>query len=132
MGLYTYYNVNNEGEKKDFFFHMKDSKPDLIKENNIEWKRDWSSIRVQGRVDGNWNPNSEENWLDQTKKRKGSMADLWSQSAELSEKRTKERGYEDPKVKTYKENWSKQRRGKQCPDGVFIQNKDKSEQILEI
>lgn len=43
------------------------------------------------------------------------MGDLWDRSQELSEKRKKLYGGEDPVKKKYYDNWSKKRKGKVHP-----------------
>lgn len=57
---------------------------------------------------------SQKDFCEYTKKKKGSVGDLWDQSAELSEKRRKIYG-KDPVKDKYFKDWSKKRKGKIHP-----------------
>ena len=78
MGLYIFEN-NITHEVKDFFFHMNDEK-------KVDgWTRLYTIPTAS--IDTKINPNSANSFIDQTRKKNYSIGDLWSKSAELSEKR---------------------------------------------
>ena len=66
-------------EVKEFFFHMNDEK--IV--------RGWTRILTvpNTSIDTQINPNSSSDFINNTKGKNYSIGDLWSKSAELSEKR---------------------------------------------
>ena len=116
MPIYQYYNVANEDEKRDFIFSMKDDKPEVLEADGIQWKRDWSSIRVQAKIDGKLSCWAINKWTEKTGRMKGKMGDLMDLSAELSERRAHETGGVDPVKEKVFENYAKTHRGHKHPD----------------
>ena len=84
-----------------------------VDEKGVEWKRVFlsSQLKTESSID-HWNSND---FVEKTRYSKGSYGDMLDRSAELSEKRAKDYGGEDPLKKKYFENYSKQRKGAKHP-----------------
>lgn len=109
------------GEVKEIFQHMNDDHS--YSENGETWRRIF--INPQAAIDTKWNHNDPKDFARKSGSKKGTIGDLWSKSAELSEKRKKERGVDPVKEKMYKD-YSKSRNGTQHPD----RRKEKLNEIL--
>ena len=116
MPEYTYCNIENEEEQRDFVFKMNDVKPDVIEVDGKKWRRDWSALRIQGAVDGKLNCWSERSFVEKTAKMKGTVGDLWEKSQELSSQRAKEAGGQDPILQKNYKDYAKKTRGAAHPD----------------
>jgi len=84
-----------------------------IDENGLEWKRVWSSPNAA--IDTDLNPEDRQGFLRKTESKNITMGDMMDQSAEMSRKRAKLHGGEDPVQRKYLDDWSKKRKGKKHP-----------------
>jgi hypothetical protein len=78
-------------------------------------------------IDTRIDPNSEKEFRE---KAKGTIGDLWDQSAEASEKRTKEHG-SDPIKKKFFEDYSEKRKGKKHPQDPSLRKGDSKKFTIE-
>jgi len=85
-----------------------------IDKKGVKWNRLFTIPQAQVK---DKEPTNAQEFSEYTKKRKGSMGNLYDQSKELSEKR-KERSADgiDPIKKKYWKDYSKKRRGKRHPE----------------
>jgi hypothetical protein len=67
----------------------------------------------QGSIDTQWDHNSAKDFAEKTRNKKGTLGDLWDKSAELGEKRAKERGKDPLQEKAF--NDYKKATGKEHP-----------------
>jgi hypothetical protein len=112
MGLYIYQNpITNE--IKEVFQKMNDIHEYI--ENNIKWNRLFTSPNAS--IDNNWDHNSPRDFVEKSAKKRGTVQDLWNKSAELSQKRTKERGIDAIK-ESHLKNWSKKRNNRRVPEHI--------------
>jgi len=83
-------------------------------EDNIKWNRIFTvpEVNTQDKLTAE---SSAKKFSEITGKQKGTIGDLWDRSKELSEKRKKLYGGEDPVKKKYYSEWSKKRKGKVHP-----------------
>ena len=98
------------GETK--FIIQRMSEPHVYKEGGAEWIRVF--LPLNSSVDTSWNPDSSRDFVEKSGKKRGSLQDIWSKSAELSEKREQKYGQDHLKAKYYK-SWSDKRKGKLHP-----------------
>jgi len=61
-------------------------------------------------IDSEIDPDSATQFVEKTGKMKGTLGEIWDYSKELSEKRTREKGY-DPVREKAEKNYSKKRKG---------------------
>jgi hypothetical protein len=111
MPLYSFIKVDDPEVEEDFFFTMKEApKVDEIitDDDGVKWKRIFT-LPFAG-VDTQINPDSVNDFVEKTGKKKGTLGNIFDASKELSEKRAKQRG-EDPVQKKFFENYKKQRFG---------------------
>lgn len=110
MPLYEFENL--KGERTTFFYPVSNY-PKIgqihLDENKIEWKRVFSVPNASS--DTNIDPYSQNDFIEKTGKKKGTLGDLYDQSRELSEKRAKDNGGEDPVKKKKLEDYKKKRFG---------------------
>jgi hypothetical protein len=85
-----------------------------IDKGGVEWERVFTvpEVNTHGTLKVEC---SEKQFSEYTKNKKGSIGDLWDQSAELSEKRKKIYGGKDPVKKKFFKDWSKKRNNKVHP-----------------
>jgi hypothetical protein len=83
-------------------------------ENGVKWDRIFTAPELNTH-DKLGAESSSQKFAELTGKQKGTMGDLWDRSKELSEKRKKLYGGEDPIKKNYYKDWSKKRKGKVHP-----------------
>jgi len=83
-------------------------------ENGIKWDRIFTvpELNTQDKLTAE---SSARQFSELTGKQKGTIGDLWDRSRELSDKRKKLYGGEDPVKKKYYDDWSKKRKGKIHP-----------------
>jgi hypothetical protein len=112
MPLYTYINPKTK-QTIDVVQSVHDEHI-YIDKNGLQWNRVFTvpEVNTHGTLKAE---TSEKQFSEFTKNRKGTFGDLWDQSAELSEKRKKVYGGQDPVEKKYKANWSKKRKGRVHP-----------------
>jgi hypothetical protein len=78
-------------------------------ENGIQYERIYTVPNAS--IDSEINPNSSTQFVEKTGKMKGTLGEIWDYSQELSQKRAKEHGGEDPLRKKAEEKYSKKRKG---------------------
>jgi predicted nucleic acid-binding Zn ribbon protein len=83
-------------------------------ENGVKWNRVFTApeVNTQDKLHAE---STSRQFSELTGKQKGSMGDLWDRSQELSDKRKKLYGGQDPVKKKYYKDWSKKRKGKVHP-----------------
>lgn len=114
MPLYEFENVKNPKKHEQFFYSMREAPKvgDVIKdEKGVEWRRVFTLPFAS--VDSQIDPNSANDFIEKTGKKKGSYGDILDASKELSEKRAKQNGGVDPLQKKFFQDYSKKRHGLQ-------------------
>lgn len=114
-----YYTFTNGKENKDIFFHMNDDKK--YSENGVEWQRVFLSVNSS--IDTVIDPFSSKQFVESSGRKKGSLNNLFEQSAELSEKRAKKAGIDPLKENYYKR--YKKIRGKDHSDVALPKSRGK-------
>lgn len=111
MPIYLYQNPKT-GKVKEIIQSVHDTHE--YSENGIKWDRIFTAPEVNtfGTLGAE---SSARQFSELTGKQKGTMGDLWDRSQELSDKRKKLYGGEDPVKKKYYKDWSKKRKGKVHP-----------------
>lgn len=108
MPIYIYQNPKTE-EIKELCQSVHDIH-EYIDESGLKWNRIFTAPELN--TDGTLRANcTEKEFAEFTKKKKGTVGDLWDRSKELSEKRKKIFG-KDPVKEKYKIDWSEKRKGK--------------------
>ena len=112
MPVYIYQNPKTKKIKE--IVQSINDKHEYIDDRNIKWERIFTTpqLNTEGTLDVNCN---DKKFAEFTKNKKGTIGDLWDRSAELSEKRKKVYGGQDPVKKKYKRDWSKKRKGRVHP-----------------
>lgn len=122
MPNYLFEHVETE-EVVEIFFHMNDEKIYNGK-NNDEiglWRRIFCN--PQAAIDTKWNAFSNQDFVEKSGKRKGSIGDLFDKSTELSEVRKDVLG-KDPVREAALADWSKRRKGKKYVDPKEFKTKE--------
>tara|TARA_Y100001963_G_C6793879_1_gene457415 strand:+ start:24566 stop:24913 length:348 start_codon:yes stop_codon:yes gene_type:complete len=115
MPLYVFKNPNTS-EVIEVVQSMKEEHV-YIDAEGLEWERVWVNPNMA--IDTDIDPFSEKDFAEKTKNQKNStVGELWDQSRELSEKRAKVTGGEDPVRKKYEKDWSKKRKGMKPPPNL--------------
>lgn len=83
-------------------------------EDGVVWDRVWTAPQMS--VDSTYDCDSPKDFAAKTANKRGSLGDLWSKSAELSEKRAKKHGI-DPVRQKHIQNYHK-KTGKKHPDEI--------------
>ncbi len=107
MPQYSYSNPNNPSEIIDVIQRMTENH--VFIKDGISWNRIFYA--GQASFDTKWDANNAQDFVEKTKKKSGNMNDLWSQSAELSQKREKQFGVDSVK-ENYIKNQKERRKGK--------------------
>ena len=108
MPLYVFKNPNTS-EVIEVVQSMKEEHV-YIDAEGLEWERVWVNPNMA--IDTDIDPFSEKDFAEKTKNQKNStVGELWDQSRELSEKRAKVTGGEDPVRKNYKRTGAKKEKG---------------------
>jgi hypothetical protein len=112
MPIYIYENVDT-GERVEVVQSMNEEH--VYKgEEGERWRRVWVNPTMS--IDAAVDPFDNKAFVEKTGRQKGTIGDLWDQSAELSEKRKKACGGVDPIKENFYKEYSKQRGGKPHPD----------------
>jgi len=113
MPLYTYVNPKTK-QTIDIVQSVHDEHT-YVDNKGLKWQRVFTApeVNTHGTLKVEC---SDKQFSEYTKNRKGSIGDLWDQSAELSEKRKKIYGGKDPVKKKYFKDWSKKRKNKVHPE----------------
>lgn len=111
MPIYIYQNPKTK-EVKEIVQGVHDTHE--YSEKGVKWNRIFTApeLNTHDKLSAE---SSSQQFAELTGKQKGTMGDLWDRSKELSEKRKKLYGGEDPVKKKYYTDWSKKRKGKVHP-----------------
>jgi len=111
MPFYQFINPETE----DLIEIMQGMKEDhvYIDENGLEWERVWTI--PQASFDTQIDHNDKNGWVRKMENKRITVGEMEAQGEELSRKRAKENGGEDPIRKKYFKDWSKARKGKKHP-----------------
>lgn len=108
MPIYIYQNPKTK-KIKEVVQSVYD-KHEFIDRKGLKWDRVFTTPQLN--TDGSLDPNcTHKEFSDFTKKKKGTIGDLWDRSKELSDKREKIYGI-DPIKHNYEKKWSDKRKGK--------------------
>ena len=95
MGNYLYKHPNKE-KIIEVIQGMNDEHV-YFDEDELQWERVWTV--PQGSIDSHFNAWSSSDFVEKTRKKKGTVGDIWEKSQELSNKRADEAGGVDPQRK---------------------------------
>ncbi len=112
MPLYAFEKVKKPSVKEEFFFTMKEAPKvsEIIKDDKgVEWRRIFT-LPFAG-IDTKIDHNSPQDFVEKTGKKRGTYGNILDASKELSDKRAKERGGEDPVQKKFFKEYSQKRNG---------------------
>mgnify|MGYP006935470275 CR=1 FL=1 len=124
MPAYLFSNPKNPKEIVEIFMGMNETH-EYVK-NGVKWNREWSIPRAA--IDTKSDPFSEKDFIRNTNNKKGSVADVWERSAEMSEKRAQKLGGADPVKQKYFAKEKKRRNGKPCSAEIA----EKSNRVINI
>lgn len=93
------------------------NEPHVYEENGITWNRVFTV--PQASIDANIDPFNQQQFIDKTGSKNGSVGDVWDRSAELSAKRAEKAGGVDPIKEKYYKKYSKTRKGKPHPKQIL-------------
>lgn len=129
MPCYSFHHPEDESLTADIVMSM-DDPHEIFDENGNQWIRVWN--KPNATIDGKpIDPYSEQQFVDRTAKKKGTLGNLWDYSAELSEKRASKDGF-DAKKQSYYRKQRKNRGGKPSFAEVKEQAKKASESTFII
>lgn len=94
------------GEVKEIVQKMNDNH--VFSENGVEWERIYIAPKIS--IDTKINPFSQKDFVENSKKKKGTVGDLWDAAKEASNKREQIMGKDPVKEKAYAD-YSKTRNG---------------------
>lgn len=104
MPIYLYKNPVT-GKVKEIVQRMNDDH--VYEENGVQFERLFTnpSARINESID------TAQKFVEKTANMRGTLGEIWDYSQELSDKRAREHGGEDPMRKKAEESYSKKRRG---------------------
>ena len=114
MPVYIFQNPKTK-EYKEVFLALDAEK--VYHESGVKWQRIFLAPNVS--VDTQIDANSEQDFVEKTKRKNYNLGEMWDASKDLSEKREKERGVDPVKEKSLKE-YSKKRRGTKHTNRVVL------------
>ena len=114
MPVYIFQNPKTK-EYKEIFLALDAEK--VYHENGIKWQRIFLAPNVS--VDTQIDANSEQDFVEKTKRKNYNLGEMWDASKDLSEKIEKELGVDPVKEKSLKE-YSKKRRGAKHTNRVVL------------
>jgi hypothetical protein len=114
MPVYIFQNPKTK-EYKEVFLALDAEK--VYHESGVKWQRIFLAPNVS--VDTQIDANSEQDFVEKTKRKNYNLGEMWDASKDLSEKREKERGVDPVKEKSLKE-YSKKRRGAKHTNRVVL------------
>jgi hypothetical protein len=112
MPLYEFEKVQDPEQHDSFFFSMAEAPKigEVIKDDDgVEWKR--VITKPYASVDSQIDPNNPNDFVEKTGKKKGTYGDILDASKELSEKRAKQHGGEDPVQRRFFDDYKAKRHG---------------------
>ena len=114
MPVYIFQNPKTK-EYKEVFLALDAEK--VYHESGVKLQRIFLAPNVS--VDTQIDANSEQDFVEKTKRKNYNLGEMWDASKDLSEKREKERGVDPVKEKSLKE-YSKKRRGAKHTNRVVL------------
>ena len=114
MPVYIFQNPKTK-EYKEVFLALDAEK--VYHESGVKWQRIFLAPNVS--VDTQIDANSEQDFVEKTKRKNYNLGEMWDASKDLSEKREKERGVDPVKEKSLKE-YSKKRSGAKHTNRVVL------------
>jgi len=113
MPIYVYKHPDEE-EYREVFQGMNDEH--VYEEGDVKWKR--VLLVPNASIDNSIDPFSNQQFIDATHKKKGTMGDMMDLSAELSAKRAEKAGGIDPVKEKFYDNYAKERKGAEHPNRI--------------
>ena len=112
MPLYDFVRLDDPEVKDSFYFTMKECprvSETFKDEKGVVWKRVFTLPFAT--IDGKIDPNNPNSFVEKTAKMKGTVGNLFDASKELSDKRAKEHGGQDPVQKKFFQDYKAKRHG---------------------
>lgn len=106
MPIYLFKHPEKE-KYKEAFFHMDEEK--ILKIDGVKWQRVYSAPNLN--TEAPINPWDNNDFVNKTKNKKGTVGDIMDASAELSAKRAEQNGGIDPVKQKYFKDYAKKRNG---------------------
>ena len=113
MPIYVYKHPDDE-EYREVLQGMNDEH--VYEEGGVEWKRVLTSPNVS--IDNSIDPFDNQQFIDATYNKKGTVGDMMDLSAELSAKRAEKAGGTDPVKEKFYDNYAKERKGAEHPNRI--------------
>jgi len=113
MPIYVYKHPDEE-EFREVLQGMNDEH--VYEEEDVEWKRVFLSPNAA--IDNSIDPFNNQQFIDATYKKKGTVGNMMDLSAELSSKRAEKAGGIDPVKEKFYDNYSKERKGAEHPNRI--------------
>tara|TARA_R110000744_G_scaffold122405_1_gene227407 strand:- start:245 stop:631 length:387 start_codon:yes stop_codon:yes gene_type:complete len=111
MPIYVYKHPDTE-EYKEVFQGMNDEH--VYEEGGAEWKRVFLSPNAS--IDNSIDPFNNQQFIDATYKKKGTVGDMMDLSADLSAQRAEKAGGADPVKEKFYNTYAKERGGAEHPN----------------
>ena len=106
MPIYLFKHPEEE-KYEEVFFHMDQIKELII--DGVKWQRIYHSPNLS--TEASINPWDNNDFVNKTKNKKGTLGDMMDTSAELSAKRAEQNGGVDPIKQKYFKDYAKKRNG---------------------
>ena len=113
MPIYVYKHPDEE-EFREVLQGMNDEH--VYEEEDVEWKRVFLSPNAS--IDNSIDPFNNQQFIDATYKKKGTVGNMIDLSAELSSKRAEKAGGIDPVKEKFYRNYAKERGGAEHPNRI--------------
>ena len=113
MPIYVYKHPERE-EYREVIQGMNDEH--TYSEDGVEWSRVF--LAPNASIDNSIDPFSQQQYIDATYNKKGTIGDMMDLSAELSQKRAEKNGGVDPVKQDYYKNYSESRGGAKHPKEI--------------
>jgi len=113
MPIYVYKHPEHE-EYREVFQGMNDEH--VYSEDGVEWDRVFLSPNAS--IDNSIDPFSNQQYIDATSNKKGTIGDMMDLSSELSAKRAEKSGGKDPLKEKFYNNYAKERGGAEHPNRI--------------
>lgn len=113
MPIYVYKHPDEE-EFREVLQGMNDEH--VYEEEDVEWKRVFLSPNAS--IDNSIDPFNNQQFIDATYKKKGTVGNMMDLSAELSSKRAEKAGGIDPVREKFYSDYSKERGGAEHPNRI--------------
>ena len=110
MPIYVYKHPERE-EYEEVFQGMNDEH--VYEKDGVTWERVF--LAPNASIDNNIDPFNQQQFMDATYGKKGTMGDMMDLSAEMSQKRADKAGGKDPVKEKFYDNYAKERNGAQHP-----------------